>query len=98
MNASLSGGTIVDRAIGFLRLDSPTYEDVERDTNATTQAAIVVLVAGIAAGIGGLDDGAASIIAGPLGALIGWVISSAFVFFVGTRLIPSGQTQADLGQ
>jgi hypothetical protein len=98
MNASLSAGSIVERAVGFLRLDSPTYEDVERDTNATTQAAIIVLLAGIAAGIGSVGDGAASLIAGPIASLAGWVISAAFVFFVGTRLIPSTQTSADLGQ
>jgi len=45
---------LFDRMMGAARLDVTTYEDVERDQNATVQALIVVTLAAIAAGIGTL--------------------------------------------
>jgi hypothetical protein len=90
--------SIVERAMGILQLDDATYESIEHDTSATTQAAIIVAVAGLAGGIGAIRDSGWSLIASPIGALIGWAVASFFIFFVGTRLIPSGQTEADLGQ
>ena len=98
MNASLNPQSIIDRSIGFLRLDDPTYEEVEHDNNATTQAAVVVAVAAIAAAIGGLGEGGLGFIAGFIVAIISWFIISYVIFFIGTRLLASSQTQADVGQ
>jgi hypothetical protein len=98
MNRSVMTQSIVERAMGILQLDDATYESIEHDTSATTQAAIIVVLAGIAGGIGAVRDSGWSLIASPIGALIGWAVASFFIFFVGTRLIPSGQTEADLGQ
>src|SRR6187549_1719343 len=98
MNQSALSQTIVERAMGVLQLDDATYESIEHDTNATTQAAIVVVVVGIATGIGGIRDSVANILLGPIGQIIGWAIVSALVYFVGTKMIPSGSTEADLGQ
>ena len=39
MNQSALSQTIVERAMGVLQLDDATYESIEHDTNATTQAA-----------------------------------------------------------
>jgi len=98
LNQSALSQTIVERAMGVLQLDDATYESIEHDTNATTQAAIVVAVAGLAGGIGAIRDSGWGLIASPIGALIGWAVASFFIYFVGTRLIPSAQTEADLGQ
>ena len=38
------------------------------------------------------------LIGGTIGGLIGWVIGAALVLFVGTRLIPGRNTEADFGQ
>ena len=94
------GGTqsFQDRVIGAARLDRGTYEEVERDQSATTQAAIIVGVVAIAGAIGGVGDGVAGAIVGAVIAILGWVISAAFIFLVGTRIIPSKQVEADLGQ
>ena len=98
MNQSVLTQSIIERSIGIVQLDDATYESIEHDASATTQAAIVVAIVGLAGGIGALDDSAWGLIASPIGALVGWAVASFFIYFVGTRLIPSGQTEADLGQ
>ena len=45
--------SIWDRMKGAAMLDIPTYEEVEHDENLTTQAAMVVLIAALARGVGG---------------------------------------------
>src|ERR671918_481446 len=49
--------SIVDRMKGAALLDVPTYEEVEADTTATGQAAIVVVISAIASAIGALGRG-----------------------------------------
>ena len=46
-----------DRMKGAAMLDVETYEEVEHDENLTVQAATVVLIAALARGIGGFNDG-----------------------------------------
>ena len=58
---------LVQRMIGAARLDVATYEEVERDTSATQQALIVVILAAVASGIGALDDGGTGLIGGVIG-------------------------------
>lgn len=90
---------LIERAIGAARLDAATYEEVEADPTAMTQAMIVVVVSAIAAGIGAAGSGGGSVmLRGAAGALIGWFVWSATVYFVGTRLLPGPNTEADLGQ
>jgi hypothetical protein len=94
-------GTLIERAIGAVRLDAATYEEVEADPNALSQAMVVVLVASIAAGIGASASGAGGpvgMIRGSIAALVGWFVWAATVYFVGTRLLPGPNTEADLGQ
>jgi hypothetical protein len=98
VNQSVTGQPIIDRALGVLQLNDATYEEIEHDSNATVQAAIIVIVAGLAAGIGAIGDEWYSIIVNPIAQIIGWIVGSVVIMFVGTRIIPSGQTQADLGQ
>ncbi len=94
-----TGNVLVDRAIGVATFKRPSYEEVEADQNATTQAAIVVIVAAIAAGIGGLrDDGFGGLVGGLVGSLLGWVISAVLIYYVGTKLIPSADTVATPGE
>jgi hypothetical protein len=98
VNASLNPQSIIDRSMGFLRLDDPTYEEVEHDASATTQAAVVVAVVALAAAIGGLGEGGLGFVAGFIVAIVSWVITSYAIFLIGTRLWPSTSTQADVGQ
>ena len=93
-----SSGSLVERMMGAARLDVATYEEVEKDTNATSQAAIVVVLAAVATGIGSLGDGAAGLFGGIIGGILGWVIFAAAAYFVGTRLLAASATEADMGQ
>ena len=92
---------LVDRMIGAARLDVNTYESVERDESATTSALIVVVLAAIASGIGGLGDGnnaVAALIGGAINSVLSWIVFSAAAYFVGTRLLASATTHATVGQ
>ncbi len=90
--------SFTDRLIAIARLDRSAYEEVEHDRGATSQAAIVILVAAVAAAIGQVDEGGRGLIAGLLGGLLAWVVSSAFIYVAGTRVIPSDRVEANLGQ
>jgi hypothetical protein len=89
---------LVERAIGAARLDAATYEDVEHDPSALGQAMAVVVVASLAAGIGAAGQGAAGIVLGAIGNLVGWFVWAGVTYVVGTKVLPAPETEADLGQ
>src|SRR5512147_117257 len=88
----------IDRMIRAARLDAQLYEEVEADAAATGQAAAVVLLASVAAGIGLGGFGIGDVLLIAIGALIGWVIWAALTYFIGTQLLPEAETEADVGQ
>lgn len=91
--------SFMERAVGAAKLDVNIYEEVEADKSATGQAAAVVIIASIAAGIGSIVyAGLTGLILGSILALIGWVIWAALVWVIGTKLLPEPQTEADIGQ
>jgi hypothetical protein len=91
--------SLIGRMIGAVRLDVATYEEVEKEQSATTQAIIVVVAAAIAAGIGSLNsDGGMGFIVGIIGGVLGWAVYSISAYFIGARLFPTQGTQADTGQ
>ncbi len=90
--------SFTDRLIGAARLDRSVYEEVERDTTATQQAILVVVAAVIAAAIGAIFTDVGTVIVSALVALVGFAVSAAFIYIVGTRLIPSDRVEADFGQ
>jgi len=93
---------LVDRMIKAAMLDVKTYEEVEHDQEATTQALTVVLIAAVASGIGtalggifsplGIGFSIGALIFGVIFALIGWVVWSVVVYFVGTSLFAGKAT------
>ena len=85
--------------IGAAVLDVATYEEVEADKTATTQAMGVVLLSSLAQGVAGAAlGGGIGFVAGAMGALIGWFIWAFVVFIIGTKLLPEPQTRSDLGE
>ena len=89
------------RIVGAAKLNIATYEEVEADTTATTQAMGVVLLASVAAGIGSLGLGAGgvrNIVLSAIGSLVGWVIWAFMTYAIGTRLLPEPQTRSDMGE
>lgn len=82
-----------DRILGVFKLDVATFEEIEHDTTATTQAAIVVLIVALVAAIGSgigatIADGnfISSFIGQLITTFVGWLIWSAVTYFVGTSL------------
>ena len=92
-------GALVARMQGAARLNPHTYEEVERDTTATGQAAIVVVLAAVAAGIGSIrDEWVGGLIGGIFTGVIGWAFFAGIAFLIGTRLLAGAATSATWGQ
>lgn len=88
-----------DRAIGAIRLQASTFEEIEHDTTATSQAAVVVAVVSAARGLASLSTfGVGSVVSTVVLGLLGWVIGSVALLLVGTKLLPGKNTEADMGQ
>ena len=87
---------IVDRMKGAAMLDVATYEEVEADTTATGQAAIVVAIVAVASAIGGAGRGGFGVIAGLLAALVGWLIWSGVTYLIGDKLLKGTATWGEL--
>jgi len=91
--------SIQERMIRAAKLDVDLYEEVEADQTAMGQAMTVVVLAGVAAGIGNLAQGGLQgLVAGTLAALLGWYVWAFLVYWIGTRLLPEPQTRADHGE
>ncbi len=91
--------SFVQRVIGAARLDAATYEEVEADPGAMGQAVGVILGVSVAAGIGAIgDEQGPGLVVGAIGSLVGWLLWAAITWLVGTRVLPTAQTQADFGQ
>ncbi len=90
---------IQERIIRAARLDVQLYEEVEADQGAMRQAMGVVVLAGVAAGIGNFANGGlVGTLTGTIGAIGGWYIWAFLTYFIGTRLLPEPQTRADHGE
>jgi hypothetical protein len=63
------------------------------------QAMGVVVLSGVAAGIGSIGtSGIAGILFGTITALAGWYIWAYITYIVGTKFLPESQTKADHGE
>ena len=91
--------TFNERIIGAAKLDVEVYEEVEADRGAMRQAMTVVVLSAVAAGIGNIAEGGLpGIVIGTLGALVSWYVWAFLTYFIGTRLLPEPDTQADHGE
>jgi hypothetical protein len=81
---------------GAAMLDIATYEEVEHDDNLTTQAAMVVLIAAVARGIGGFNQGENGIIVGVVAALFSWLVWAGITYLIGDKLLKGTATWGEL--
>lgn len=89
----------VDRMVRAAKLDVHLYEEVEADKSALGQATGVVVLSSAASGVGLMGAGGLEgIVVGTLGALVGWYIWAFLTYFIGTKLLPEPQTQANYGE
>ena len=93
---------MIGRMLGAARLSSDTFEDVERDSGATVQALLVVVIVAIANGVGGILSGDSTLLDGLLfGVIRGivvWVVWALAALLIGTTILKSESTEADWGQ
>jgi hypothetical protein len=88
----------INRIIRACKLDVSLYEEVEADKSATIQAALVVILSSVAAGIGAISLGASNFLMAPLLSLVSWYIWAYLIYFIGAKLFPESNTEADHGQ
>ncbi len=94
---------MINRIIGVLKLDVNTYEEIEADESATSQAAIVVSVVAIVGGLigGGINAALGGSFLGSflqtlLTAYIGWLVWAAVTYFVGTQFFGGQATMGEM--
>ncbi|MEQ1757272.1 MAG: hypothetical protein ABL986_03065 [Vicinamibacterales bacterium] len=93
--------SFLKRLVGAAALNAGTYEEVEADRGALTQAGIVVLLSSVAAGLGARGFGASrpvDVAFFAFVALVGWVAWAGLTYQIGVRFLSTAQTHADLGQ
>ena len=88
----------INRMIRASKLDVSLYEEVEADKSATVQAAIVVVLSSLAAGVGALSLGASNFLMAPLLSLASWYIWAYLIYLIGAKLFPEENTKADHGE
>ena len=88
----------INRMIRASKLDASLYEEVEADKSATLQAALVVVLSSLAAGVGAISLGASNFLMAPILSLISWYIWAYLIYIIGTKLFPEQNTKADHGQ
>lgn len=84
-----------ERMVRAAKLEVDLYREVESDPRAMGQAMTVVVLSGVAAGIGTLGIlGFKGLVIGTLSALVGWYVWAYITYLIGTRLLPEPQTRA----
>jgi len=88
------------RIIRAAGLNSQLYEEVEADRTATWQALSVVILAGLAAGIGtiGHASNIVFVAVNIVVALLGWAIWAVMTYWIGVHVLPEPQTRSDIGE
>jgi hypothetical protein len=82
------------RMLGALRLDAGTFEEIERDPEATNQAFMVVVLAGVAGGVSQIRENSTAVAAGMTSNLAGWSLFALLAWVIGTRLFGTAETAA----
>ncbi len=89
------------RMLGAAMLDAGIYEGIEADRSATRQAALTVLLASLAAGIGSAGwrgPHPLTLMAVSILALTAWLAWAILMFQIGGRLMPGPNTRTSPGE
>jgi hypothetical protein len=90
---------MIERMIGAARLDPMAYEAVERDEGATLPALLVVVLAALASGIGGLGvGGIGGLLGGTIAGLLAWVLYAAAAYVIGLAFFRTSETATTVGE
>lgn len=85
-----------ERMMGAATFNTSVYEEVEHDTTATGQAALVVALVAIAAAIGASEGGIGTAIGGLIAAFVSWLIWAGITYLVGDKLLGGTATWGEL--
>ena len=88
----------INRIFRAIKIDPDLYEEVEHDKSATIQAAGVVVLSSLAAGVGAMHLGVSNFLLGPLLSLASWYFWAFIIYIVGTKLFPDKETKSDHGE
>ena len=87
-----------ERMLRAAKLDGSLYEEIKGDRRAPVQAAMVVILSAMAAGVGVIvQSGIGDFFLVSMQAMMQWYISAFFTCVVGTRLLQEPQTKTDCG-
>ncbi len=87
-----------ERMIRAAKLDESLYDEIRTDRRAPLQAAMVVVLSAMAAGVGVIvQSGIGDFFLVSMQAMMQWYISAFFTCVVGTRLLQEPQTKTDCG-
>jgi hypothetical protein len=93
--------SLIDRVVGVVRLELPTYEAIKRDPGAMGQAALVVLLTGVATNVwvaAFAPRGAVNALGGIVLAFVAWGLFAVLVWWLGRRWFSPTWAPPDLGQ
>lgn len=93
---TLQHRSMTQRMMGAATLDSAVYEEVEADTGATSQAAIVVGIVAIASAIGAAGGGIGAAIGSLIAAFLGWLAWAGITYLIGDKVFGGTATWGEL--
>lgn len=96
MEMPIGGRSIVDRMKGAAMLDVATYEEVEHDSTATGQAAVVVMIVAVCSAIGSIGAGGRGIIGSVISAIVGWLVWAGITYVIGDKMLGGTATWGEL--
>ncbi len=93
---TLQHRSMTQRMMGAATLDTAVYEEVEADTGATSQAAIVVGIVAIASAIGAAGGGIGAAIGSLIAAFLGWLAWAGITYLIGDKVFGGTATWGEL--
>jgi len=81
---------MIDRIMRVIKLDFPVFKEIEADPNATSEAAIIVvvvtLISALGSGMAMPHRFFAAFVSEILSGVVGWVVWAAVVYFLGKSM------------
>ncbi len=87
-----------NRVFRAIKIEIDLYEEVKKDTSATLQAGVVVVLSSLAAGVGALQLGASNFLLAPVISLLSWYVLALIIYFVGVKLFGGLKTKNNYGE
>jgi hypothetical protein len=95
----MTAGSMTDRMLGALRLQTATYEEIEADPKGTGEAAFIIVATSLVSGaVNGVLTGASSGFFGAIGSFLGWAFYAWIAYIVGVKLFPGKDTKSSWGE